>query len=90
VTRPRFVVSVVTGNREPTAGTGRPSDGVTVSVLDRAYCYRDVAAFRSEDGGSLYGVKRFGGGGYLGEMHARRLAQELCDRLNAEYDPLDY
>lgn len=86
----RFVVSEVSGNRRPTTGHLESAGGITVAVHDRAYCYCDVATFQSEDGGAQYGIKRFGGGGYIGETHARRLAQEMCDRLNAEYGPLEY
>lgn len=84
------MVSEVSGSLVTTGGSGKRLTTVTVAVHDRAYCYRDVASFRSEDYAREHGCPAAGNVPYLGDTRARRLAQELCDRLNAEYDPLDY
>lgn len=86
----RFVIRQVTGGLRPNSGGGNYAPGITVSVHDRAFCYRTMSAYASEDRASAYGVTPYGGGVYLGRVHARRLADELCDRLNAECDPLEY
>ena len=81
----RFVIREIHGDLVPNIAGGRGRtrrvDQIGVCVLDSAYCYLNVGEFGSEDFARRGRAKE-----RLGHEGARRLARELCDRLNGEYD----
>jgi hypothetical protein len=80
VTRPRFVVAETSGLLRIVGGHTTRHDGLTVMVLDRAYCYEVVWSIRTEDfppgKGSLKNPVRI--------TKARTLAREAAARFNAQ------
>lgn len=77
---PRFVVVETRGLFAATVGGSDPrvdntNENRTVAILDRAFCHREVAYFRSEDQGSTRGKA---------VAKAQRLAAERAAELNGE------
>jgi hypothetical protein len=80
--KPRFIVTEL----EAYPATWKRQAGTTVlqlsvSVLDRAYCYEEVACWRT-DGTLGRGVGRAPAGR---RQEIRRRAQALANQLNAEW-----
>lgn len=71
---PRFVVVEVTGSSRPTAGSTAKLDGLSVHVLDRAFCHRIVASFCTDY------MRGFGV-----PARVRKSAADRCDELNGAH-----
>lgn len=85
MTGPRYVLAHTTGypisisRHYAVRSETKKGEGLTVAVLDRVFCHREVAVF------SNHSNRSEGGNGRVGAMTkttALRRATELCDRLN--------
>jgi hypothetical protein len=65
---------------------GGSAVGLTATVADSHYCYRDVRHFRSEDQVPVRGPKgQIHGSRSLGKEGALREARKYAEELNARY-----
>jgi hypothetical protein len=83
VTGPRYVLATVTGypinisRHYAVRSETKKGEGLSVAVLDRAYCHREVAVFDNRSNGAS-GREA----GAMTRATALKRATALCDRLN--------
>jgi hypothetical protein len=70
---PRFIVVEIEGSLG-ISGRDNVHDNITCTILDRAYCHREIRSWRSED--------QRGRGKGRAKAEARRFSGRHCDTLN--------